>query len=154
MSFITTRMVPAGAITNIDTEAKYGVGEVVSDETGNQYIYGIGVASVAAGSWVSLDETAQTSLLAANAKGRVGVAMGAAIASTWGFFQIYGKSTTALALTGFADNADCYATATAGSVDDAIVAGDRVKGAIGRSAVSGGVITVELSFPIVDDMAD
>lgn len=154
MSYIARRTVPAGALTNVDTEAKYGVGEVVADELGNQYIYGIGVASCVAGSWVSLDEAAQASLLAANAKGRVGVAMGAIVASRWGFFQVYGKSTTALALTGFADNADCYATATAGSVDDAVVAGDRVKGAIGRSAVSGGVITVELNFPIVDDMAD
>jgi len=154
MAYVTNRTVPAGALTNVDTEAKYGVGEIVADENGNQYIYGIGVASCVEGSWVSLDEEAQASLLAANAKGRVGIAMGAIVASTWGFFQVYGKSVTALALTGFADNADCYATATAGSVDDAIVAGDRVKGAIGRSAVSGGVITVELNFPIVDDMAD
>jgi hypothetical protein len=154
MAFVTNRTVPAGALTNVDTEAKYGVGEVVSDETGNQYVYGIGVASAVAGSWVALDEAAQSSLLGATSKGRVGIAMGAIIASTWGFFQVYGKSVTALALAGFADNGDIYATSTAGSIDDAIVAGDRVKGAIGRSAVSGGVITAELSFPIIDQMAD
>lgn len=152
--FTSIRVVAPGTLSEVYTTAKFKVGEVVADENGNQYIFGSGVASCVAGSWVSLDEAAQATLLAANAKGRVGVAMGAIVASTYGFFQIYGKSTTALALTGFADNADCYATATAGSVDDAIVAGDRVKGAIGRSAVSGGVITVELNFPIVDDMAD
>ena len=154
MSFIATRVVPAGSLTDVDTTAKFTVGEVVSDESGNQYIYGQGVASCVEGSWVTLDEEAQATLLAANAKGRVGVAMGAVVASSYGFFQIYGKTTTAKALTGFADNGDIYATATAGSIDDAVVAGDRVKGAWGRSAVSGGVITAELSFPYMDDIAD
>lgn len=156
MSFVGQRVVSAGALTKVyaATDDKPQAGERVRDEAGNEYIFGLGVASCAAGSWVSLDEAAQATLLAANAKGRVGIAMAAIVASSYGYFQIYGKSVTAKALTGFADNADCYATATAGSVDDAIVAGDRVKGAIGRSAVSGGVITVELNYPYVDDMAD
>ena len=154
MSYLAAREVGAGSLTKVYTSADYTVGEKVTDEAGNEYVFGSGVASCAAGSWVSLDEDAQATLLAANAKGRVGIAMGALVASTYGFFQVYGKSITALALTGFADNANCYATATAGSVDDAVVAGDRVKGAIGRSAVSGGVITVELNYPIVDDISD
>jgi len=154
MSFLSTREVAPGSLTKVYAAADFAVGEVVSDEAGNQYIFGLGVASCAAGSWVSLDEAAQASLLAANAKGRVGVAMGASIASTWGFFQIYGKTVTALAATGFADNGDIYATATPGTIDDAVVAGDRVHGAWGRSAVSGGVITAELNYPLVEDIAD
>ena len=154
MSYEATRVVPAGSLSKVYTSADYTVGELVKDEAGNVYVFGKGVASCAAGSWVSLDEEAQATLLAANAKGRVGVAMAALVASTYGFFQVYGKSTTAKALTDCADNADLYATATAGSVDDAVVAGDRVKGAWGRSAESGGVITAELNYPMVDDIAD
>jgi len=154
MTFASFRQVSPGALDSVYSSADYEVGERVTDESGNEYIFGLGVASCAAGSWVSLDEAAQASLLAANAKGRVGVAMAAITASSYGFFQVYGKSTTALALTSCADNADLYATATAGSVDDAVVAGDRVKGAICRSAESGGVITAELNYPMVDDIAD
>jgi len=155
MSYVTKREVAPGALTKVDTSAQYTVGEVVSDEAGNEYIYGLGVASCVAGSWVSMDEAVQATLLAANAKGRVGVAMGAVVASTWGFFQIYGKTLAALSLVDCADNADLYATATAGSVDDAIVAGDRIKGAIGRSLeTTTETIVAELNYPIVDDMAD
>ncbi len=155
MAYLAKREVGAGSLTKVYTTADFTVGERVTDEAGNEYIFGSGVASCAAGSWVSLDEASQATLLAANAKGRVGVAMGAIVASSYGFFQIYGKNTTALALSDCADNASLYATATAGSVDDAVVAGDRVKGAIGRSLEAGsGTITVELNYPMVDDIAD
>lgn len=157
MSFLGQRVVPAGALTKVyastDTDIPE-VGQVVWDEDGNAYIFGLGVASCAAGSWVSLDEAAQATLLAADAKGRVGVAMAAITATNKGYFQIFGKTTTAKAATGFADNGNIYATATAGTIDDAVVAGDRVHGAWGRSAVSGGVITAELCFPYVEDIAD
>ena len=52
---------------------------------------------------------------------------------------------------GFADNGLIYCTSTAGSVDDAVVAGDLVVGAIGRSAISSGAATVELNYPFVTD---
>jgi hypothetical protein len=116
----------------------------------NEYIFLKGVASVVAGSWVSFDENHVTALLVAGAKGRVAIAKAAVDASTeFGWFQIYGKNTEAKALTGFADNGKIFATSTAGSVDDAEVAGDLVVNAIGRSAVAGGVITVELSYPFI-----
>lgn len=157
MSFLGQRVVPAGALTKVYTSSDTDipeVGQVVWDEDGNAYIFGQGVASCAAGSWVSLDEAAQAALLAANAKGRVGIAMAAIVASSYGYFQIYGKNLIAKVAASFADNGDVYATATAGTVDDAVVAGDRVKGAWGRSAISGGVATMELNFPFVDDIAD
>lgn len=154
MSFLGQRTVPTGNLTKVYDSAEMEVGQLVWDANGNAYIFGQGVASCAAGSWVSLDEAAQATLLAANAKGRVGVAMAAIVAGKYGYFQVFGKTITAKALTGFADNGDVYATATAGSIDDSVVAGDRVHGAWGRSAVSGGVITAELNFPYVDDIAD
>lgn len=123
----------------------YGAGE---------FIYLKGVASTAVGSWVTYNaDDFSTTLLAANAIGPVAVAMSANVASQAGWYQISGKA-VGKALTGFADNANVYATATDGSVDDAVVAGDRVKNAVGASAVdtpSTGLAEFEISRPFMDD---
>lgn len=123
----------------------YGVGE---------FIYLLGAASTAVGSWVTYDQDGNTTtLLAANAIGPVAVAMSANVANQYGWYQISGKA-IGKALTGFVDNANVYATATAGSVDDAVVAGDRVKLAKGASAVdtpSTGLAEFEIQRPFMDD---
>ena len=125
--------------------ALYGPGE---------FIYLQGVASTAVGSWVTFDADAgTTALLAANAIGPVAVAMSACVANNYGWYQIYGKA-VGLALAGFVDNANVYATATAGSVDDAVVAGDRVKNCKGASAVgtpSANLAEFEIQYPVMDD---
>ena len=127
------------------SDATYGPGE---------FIYLQGVASTAVGSWVTFNQDdGTTALLAANAIGPVAVAMSANVADQYGWYQIYGKA-VGKALTGFADNGNVYATATAGSVDDAIVAGDRVKNAKGASAVdtpSAGLAEFEIQYPVMDD---
>jgi hypothetical protein len=123
----------------------YGVGE---------FIYLKGAASTGVGSWVTYNtDDYSTTLLAANAIGPVAVAMSACVASEYGWYQISGKA-VGKALTGFADDANVYATSTAGSVDDAVVAGDRVKNAKGASAVdtpSAGLAEFEISRPWMDD---
>jgi hypothetical protein len=94
-----------------------------------------------------------TTLLAANAIGPVAVAMSINVASQFGWYQIGGKA-IGKALTGFVDNANVYGTGTAGSGDDAIVAGDRVQGAKGASAVdtpSTGLAEFEIHRPFVND---
>lgn len=98
------------------------------------FVFLKGVASVAEGSWVTYDEVFATALLAANAIGGVAIAVSAVVANKYGWFCKRGKI-PGLVLAAFADNGLCYATATAGSADDAAVAGDRVKGALGRSAI-------------------
>lgn len=143
----------AGDTSVIDTTLKHSLGTRARDVNGNEYIYLQGVASTVAGSWVSFDEAHLTILTVANAQGRIGVAMAAIVASSYGWYQIYGSNTIALALAAFADNGKIYLTSTAGSIDDTDVAGDAVIGAIGRSAVSGGVITAELNYPVVQDVA-
>ena len=142
-------------IGSVDTAAAVPVGTIVTafDPTygAGEFIYLKGVASTAVSSWVTYNmDDGSTVLLAANAIGPVAIAMGATVASTWGWYQIGGKA-RGLALTGFADNANVYATATAGSVDDAVVAGDRVKRAKGASAVAGGVADFEVDRPFMDD---
>ena len=139
-----------GSLTQVDDEAKYTLGTRTQDVDGNEYIYLKGVASTAEHSWVSFDEAYQTTLLAANAKGRVAIAMAAIVADKYGWYQIYGKGTGKV-LASFADNGVPFCTSTAGSVDDAAVTGDLIVGAMGRSAISGGVATMELNYPFVTD---
>lgn len=133
--------------TDLDTPA---VMERYS-ENGKQYICLQGVASTVAGSVVTFDELGVSTLLVANAIGDVAVAQGAVDATTKkGWYMIWG-SCSAKVSAGFADNANCYATATPGEIDDAVVAGDRIKKMTGRSAISGGLATVQLSYPFMDD---
>ena len=119
-----------------------------------EFIYLHGVASTEVGSWVTFNQDDNTTaLLAANAIGPVAVAMSANVANQHGWYQIYGKA-VGKALAGLVDNANVYATATAGSVDDAVVAGDRVKSAKGASAVgtpSAGLAEFEIQYPLMDD---
>lgn len=135
---------PLGTIV-VANDPTYGAGE---------FIYLKGLASTAVGSWVTYNpDDFSTTLLAANAIGPVAVAMAATVANEYGWYQIQGKA-VAKVLTGFVDNANVYATATAGSADDAVVAGDRVKGAVGASAIgtpSAGLAEMELARPFMDD---
>jgi hypothetical protein len=140
----TTLSLPLGTRVQAQ-DSTYGVGE---------FIYLSGVASTGIGDWVTYNQDDNsTALLAANAIGPVAVAMSANVASQYGWYQIFGKA-VGKALTGFVDNANVYATATAGSVDDAVVAGDRVKAAKGASAVgtpSAGLAEFEIQYPLMDD---
>ena len=150
--------VPAAPWSDVDTTKKYRLGTVKKDVAGNEYMYVQGVASGAQYDWVTIDEDHVTIRAVADAQGRVGVLQGTLDATTdFGWMAIsgnhYGK-----ALTGFADNGKVYLTATAGSIDDADVAGDFVVGAIGRSALNAtgnptGTAEFELARPIVQDTA-
>ena len=140
----TTQQHPLGAIVVAD-DPVYGSGE---------FIYLKGVASTAVGSWVTFNrDDGSTALLAANAIGPVAIAMSACVANEYGWYQISGKA-VGLVLAGFADNANVYATATPGSVDDAVVAGDRVKSAKGASAIgtpAADQAEFEIDRPFMDD---
>lgn len=126
-------------------DASYGEGE---------FIYLLGLANTAIGSVVTYAaDDFSTALLAANAIGPVAVAMSANVADQYGWYQIYGKG-VAKVLAAFADNANCYATATAGSIDDAVVAGDLVKNMKGASAIGTpdtGLAEIEMQYPFMDD---
>ena len=140
----TTQNHPLGTRVKA-VDPSYGAGE---------FIYLKGVANTAIGSWVTYyQDDNTTALLAADAIGPVGVAMSANVANQYGWYQIYGKA-VGKALTSYADNGLVYATSTAGSVDDAVVAGDRVKLAIGASALgtpSTGFAEFEIQYPFMDD---
>ena len=119
-----------------------------------EFVYLKGLASTVLGSFVTYNaDDNSTALLAANAIGPVAVSMSINVASQYGWYQISGKA-VGKALAGYADNGLVFATATAGSIDDAVVAGDRVKLAKGASAVgtpSSGLAEFEIQRPFMDD---
>lgn len=155
---VTDNRIGLQPIADTSTTQQHNLGTIVRAEDptylAGEFIYLKGVASTAVGSWVTYNiDDGSTTLLAANAIGPVAVAMSANVASQYGWYQIQGKA-VGKALTGFLDNGNVYATATAGSIDDAIVAGDRVKGAVGASAVdtpSTGLAEFEIARPFMDD---
>lgn len=122
----------------------YGVGE---------FIYLKGVASTVLGSAVLYNpDDWSTSLLAANDIGSVAIAMSANVANQGGWYQIKGKAIVKAGTV--ADNGNVYSTATPGTLDDAVVAGDRIKNAKFASAdgtPSAGLAEIEIDRPFVDD---
>jgi hypothetical protein len=157
--YITNAIAGTQSIAETDTVQRHALGTIVDAYDpvygAGEFVYLAGVASTAIGSWVTFNrDDSTTALLAANAIGPVAVAMSANDAATkFGWYQITGKA-IGLCLALFADNANVYATATAGSVDDAVVAGDRVKNAKGASAIgtpSGSFAEFEIDRPFMDD---
>ena len=148
-------------IANTETAAKHALGTIIQavDPTygAGEFIYLKGVVSTAVGSAVIYYPDGWTTALASTSTtGFVAIAMSANVANQYGWYQIYGKG-VAKVLAGFVDNGDCYLTATAGSVDDADVAGDFIRGMKGASAIdtpSTGLAEVELAYPQVADGAD
>lgn len=157
MGFASAPYITAPATGVHDTQ-KHQLGQIVGFQDpvygAGELVYLKGVASCELGSWVTYNQDdGSTDLLAANAIGPVAVALAAVVAGKFGWFQISGK-VPGKALAGYVDNALVYATSTAGSVDDAVVAGDRVKNAKGASAVgtpSTGLAEFEIQRPFMDD---
>ena len=122
---------------------------------GGEFIYLAGVASTVVGSWVLFNEdNFSTTLLAPNDIGQVATALSINNATTaYGWYQVTGKA-IGLAAAAFADNANVYSTAVVGTINSAIVAGDRVKKCKSASAVgtpSTGLAEFEMDRPFVDD---
>lgn len=138
-------------VDTISTVEEVPVGTRMKGTDGSEFIYLKGVASTAAGSWVSFDEDFATTLLAGNAVGPVAIAMAACVADRYGWYQIYGVNTIAATDTVAADKA-LYIDGTAGRADDATVTGDLIVGAHSMTADTSNVATVFLSYPHVTDV--
>lgn len=143
----TTQRLALGArVRARDVDTTTALGEA-------EFVYVKGCTNGAAGAWVTYQQDDwTTTALAANAIGPVGIMMSALDASTdYGFLMIYGKYSAAKCLTAFADNGRVFATASAGYVDDASVAGDRVNGAKGASTSTARSADFEIYYPFVND---
>ena len=115
------------------TTKKFRLGSVRADPAGNEYIFLQGVGSLAAQDVVVYDEDFVTTRLSTSASyGPVAVALVAADATTeYGWFGLSGEFTADAA--DVADNAEVYATATAGRIDDAADNDHKITGMVFRS---------------------
>lgn len=138
-----TQLLPLGTRVQA-VDPTYGVGE---------FIYLKGAANTILGSVVVFNtDDWTTTLLGVNAIGPVAVAMSPCVAGEFGWYQVFGKAV--VDSNTVADNANVYATGTAGEVDDVVVAGDRVKNAKFASAngtPSAGLAECEITYPFMDD---
>jgi hypothetical protein len=138
----TTQTHPLGTIVRAK-DPSFGQGE---------FIYLEGAASTAIGSWVTYDSDAGgTTLLVANAKGMVAIAMSANVDAQYGWYQISGIANGIGSTVSIADNADLYATATGGTIGSTVVTGDRVWNAESRETSSDGTVKVDIGRPFVTD---
>lgn len=141
---ISTPLAGFQPIAVTSTTQNHALGTIVTaiDPTygEGEFIYLTGVASTAVGDVVVIDQ-GTTVRAVAGSRGPAGVAMSANVASQYGWYQISGRAVVNTAGS-VADNALVYATATAGSVDDAVVTGDKVDGAVFRAAGSGATTVV------------
>lgn len=135
-------------------------------QDGKEYIYLAGVASNTANSWVHIVPTAGSTtaagqltpvLAVADGQGPLAISMAANTSATnYSWYQIYGIS-SGLVLASFdgTNGAFLCLTATAGSLDDADVAGDTVFGAAALTDrdTTLGTSTFFLSYPFTIDVA-
>jgi hypothetical protein len=149
-------------VSTVDSTARYKPGSRYVDASGNEYIYALGVADVAIGTWValSLETTNNTPItavltytLATATECSLGVAMGAIIADKYGWFQIAG-SAEGLACASDAADALQYTSGTDGSLDDgATIDGPitmiKIRGCrlVDTDAGSGGLCTFHIKYP-------
>jgi hypothetical protein len=139
-------------IDQVDTVKRFALGHHI--DLGNvAYVYVQGVASGAANALVTYTTGGVTTLLAANAKGMVGVLKSALDATTkYGFAQIKCLDGDCLISTDtVAANTVPYIDGTAGRVDDLAVIGDKVYNMIITSADASNVATAWFSYPYVTD---
>ena len=150
-----TGILSPGDIDTVFSRTAIQVGTRIKDTRGNEYIFMRGVASTIKGSWVTYDELYDTTLLAANLKGPVAVAMAAIVANRWGWYCIFGSVLAAMALSS-ADNAIVGYETTSGYAGDGRAAGDLIYRAISRSAEEGTAAQAQYNFqiwyPFVDDL--
>lgn len=153
---IDTPVIGGQPIAVTDTTQNHPIGTIVKakDTTygEGEFIYLKGLASTVVGSAVIYDQYANTTTLAvAGSRGPVAIAMSINVASQYGWYQIGGsavvKSATAVA------NGSVYVTATAGTVDDAVVSGDKIDGARYKTAdgtPSAGFAVLQINRPALN----
>ena len=150
---ITTALAGYQGIALTDTNQNHTLGTIVhaTDPTygGGEFVYLKGVASTAVGDVVIYDQYAGTTTRAvAGSRGPVAVAMSANVASQYGWYQISGSAVVKCGTV--AANAPLYVTATAGTVDDAVVSGDKIDAFVSKTAngtPSAGLLIAQISRP-------
>jgi hypothetical protein len=133
MSFQRNDAAGGQAITDTSATQQHPLGQRIRayDPTygEGEFIYAKGVASAAAGLIGTVNPySGVTALTGARSKGLVGLFVSALTAGLYGWVQVRGANMVQVAGS-VVSGATVYLTATAGKVDDAVVAGDIVYGA-------------------------
>jgi hypothetical protein len=114
-----------------------------------KFLYLAGVASTVPGDFVCYNLKTGATVRAvhggATSTGPGAVAMSANIDGQWGWYCVFGAVPVAAATV--AADLPLYLTATAGALDDAVVTGDKISGAISRAATVAGFATCQLAYP-------
>lgn len=143
-------------IEDTSTTKQHELGTIVQakhkDYGVTTFVYGKGVASTAVGDMCMIDSYGALSVrCVAATRGRVGVAMSANVANQYGWYAIEGN--VPITAGTVAAQGLVFATATAGTSDDASVAGSMVSGAIYKTAdgtPSAGLAVVALARPVMN----
>lgn len=150
-NFSDYKQIFQGDTLTFGTTQLFELGSRAVDANGNEYIYLKGVASTAAGSWVTYNpSTGVTALLAADAMGPVAIAQSACVANNYGWYIVKGTYATSASDT-VSGAGVLYIDGTAGRVDDAGVAGDFVFGAYSTAADTTNVLPVSIQYPFVSN---
>lgn len=124
------------------------------DDFGNtaEFIYLKGVASTIKGSVVTFDEAGVTTLVVANGKGPIAVAMAALDATTkFGWYCIQGTIKCDV-VANSADNSTVGRETTDGKIGDGRAAGDEIANAFQREATTAAALAyVQIDHPFVND---
>ena len=138
-----------GPIDQIDTVKRFALGHTV-DMGDSAFVYVQGVSSGAANKFATYTLAGVTTLLAADAVGRVGVLCADLDAtSKFGWLQVKALAGRNCATDTVLANTVPYIDGTAGRVDDAVVAGDKVYNCFILSADSSNVATCAFNYPYV-----
>lgn len=149
MAFCVDTMGAVGDSTEVHSTARNVLGSVRLFSDGYHYIYLQGVASLAANDWVTFNNAFQSERLhSTTAKhGGCAIAQSAPGATEYGWFGFIGTF-TASCESSIVSNGFCFAMATAGRVDDAVIKNKMIFNAITRTAgVAAGTATVQISRP-------
>lgn len=142
-----------GLLSDVDDTARNPVGTVSNgvDDFGNsaEYIYLKGAASTIKGTVVTFDEAGVTTLIAANAKGPVAIAMAAIVANKFGWYCIKG-TVKADVVANSADNSTVGRETADGKIGDGRLAGDEIANAFQREATTAAALAyVQIDHPFV-----
>lgn len=136
-------------LDQIDTVKRAALGTYI-DLGDSAYVYVQGVTSGAANKFATYTSAGVTTLLVADAVGRVGVFMADLDAtSKYGWLQVKAIAGRSVATDTVSANTVPYIDGTAGRVDDSAVAGDKVYNCWILSADSSNVATAAFNYPYV-----
>ncbi len=142
--------VNANDFTQVDSTIGNKVGSIVADANGNEFIYLLGCASLAADDWGFYDETyTAVRMVSSSINGPVAIAQGAPTGSQWGWFAIKHQLVRGNDIAGDVDNGQVFVSATPGSSDDDSSTGLTVYGAIYRTVNSASQAAFQIDHPFV-----